>query len=896
MRKIKKLSAIIAMTAMLVSTLGFSASAATEMPKQLPLENVAFSRPVYVSTTADTADKSFILDGDSNTYWQPLAGDTNPNVVVDLTSAYKIYRVDVKTNGDDNFAISAANSLDATDWTVLCNENEYTAIGATGYLRGDVKNPTAYRYVKLEYKGTATDFQVNEIMVYSPNNSDLTEVIAGKVVYLDDQVQNVAAGKNVFGETLANGSTDNAITDGENSTFSYNSTVEGQAGKTGILAIDLGENYADYNITRIEIDTITGTGASAWMANYKIKFATWIANTYAANIDPAWVSSNQAELVGTITDAQVGQQGSGMLTYAINNEVGASGRYVLVGADFTGVLVAVSDVRVMALSGDIAGAAETSLLTDGDETTGEIKENDDAAKAAAFHIDIKGIEDIKRVEMVLGEQAEGTAEYQQDFIIASGKSWSTGHFDESVINAIRSGQDGYTMLAEAKYKSKGAAGSYSTIAFDVDVPSDAKYLIITHEIADKQALALNEIRVYTDETEAAPFTRTIANAAVKGMATSTLTEANTTVSAVRDGDETTKFVSSGAGDDCMIDLLNPVIVKKVVVKGLNEAAAAGFEVWGSIAAGDGNDDAVLLAYGNGNTTVEVDIPYTNLIQFITIKPNENGGAGQEIGEVEIYTERDQIYTLGNSNTDIYEVESGYFGGGVELSLGGYAKEFVVALTDYSAERNDDAGVCYEIYGMASAYSSASSNYRLLGKIGPNATAVNGTRIFEVSANSGGDTAYAGIAVCKRVNNENGGDTLLSFDKVAVYKKGMVEKTIRIQQVKAYQGAAPAGEADPGTPLKVTFRATNRDAVNEAKFTVVAVVVKKDTGIIEDIVYADYTVPADTREDLEIFFEDTFAIEQVDGQYTQQVKMFFWKDRNTAEACTEKAAVAENRIY
>ncbi len=184
---------------------------------------------------------------------------------------------------------------------------------------------------------------------------------------------NVALGKTAYHATTANYSAGNAaLTNGSTDDFVYQAAYEGYTDLSRVLVVDLGEDYAEYDISSIEVVTPNPAGAGSWSAG-------WFANTYKVwladslpgdHVRDDTLAAIGAVLIGSQT-ATTGATEQNFLTF--DNTDAVNKRYVVVGHEYGwGGGICVSEIRVMATErvGENIALGKTGIvggevLTDG---------------------------------------------------------------------------------------------------------------------------------------------------------------------------------------------------------------------------------------------------------------------------------------------------------------------------------------------------------------------------------------------------------------------------------------------------------------------------------------------------------------------------------------------------
>lgn len=212
---------------------------------QMRLCDVALNKPVYASSTYDIVEtnKSNAVDnygkGENESYWQAESSDKTPWFMVDLTLPYKVSRIDLQIAPKNSFIISAAKSKEGP-WTTLYEQGKSNYKGVDG--NGDIlaiypEVIDDWQYIKISRPSgkTGRNFQIYDLSVYAPS--------------ANYELENIALGKEVSGvntDQTANSLTNDNLTDW---TASKN---EGSSSVAPYFTVDLGDDYANYDVKRVE--------------------------------------------------------------------------------------------------------------------------------------------------------------------------------------------------------------------------------------------------------------------------------------------------------------------------------------------------------------------------------------------------------------------------------------------------------------------------------------------------------------------------------------------------------------------------------------------------------------------------------------------------------------------
>ena len=181
--------------------------------------NLALNKSISQSSDCSCGRSINVVDGDPNTFWQPLAADrTDGNVwiTVDLGAAYNIDEAVIHFRSGSVSSYSIQTSIDKVVWQDTYVKN----------LNGNVTNKvetvqfptTNSRYVKLTvYLAATNGFQLNEFSLYSP---EPVPVVLDSVYLTDASGRNLSSNDTIslrksdtfalkLGGTMSDGTTAN---------------------------------------------------------------------------------------------------------------------------------------------------------------------------------------------------------------------------------------------------------------------------------------------------------------------------------------------------------------------------------------------------------------------------------------------------------------------------------------------------------------------------------------------------------------------------------------------------------------------------------------------------------------------------------------------------------------
>ncbi|CAG7648573.1 hypothetical protein PAESOLCIP111_05629 [Paenibacillus solanacearum] len=235
------------------------------------LANLALNQKVTKSSDCSCGRATEAVDGDQATFWQPLAADRADGTVwiaVDLGASYDVdeVKLDFRTGSVSSYAIQT--STDQSDWHDAIVKN------VTGSISGKVVTvnfpAVNTRYARLLVTLSNTNFQLNEIGIYSTNWTPPPAVI-DSVYIMNGQGQKLGEYDTT---TLSRGASHaftigGTMTDGTTADLSA-ATVSWTSAKADVATVDASGNVIAVNEGAVKI-----TG-QATLSNLSKEASVWV--------------------------------------------------------------------------------------------------------------------------------------------------------------------------------------------------------------------------------------------------------------------------------------------------------------------------------------------------------------------------------------------------------------------------------------------------------------------------------------------------------------------------------------------------------------------------------------------------------------------------------------------